>query len=201
MSLRTLSLALVASASLLASACGAPPPPPETPEAVPCPRGESHGYSGHDGGAEPVPSGTPGSAGTPAKTGSTEVVAAAGGAKPGAKPPPTKHTRTPYKPGARPAPPVNGKCGGKDNPCPLQKWMRANIAPALAGKNANALAVALEKSAAFSPDPSWTWAAIANKAAAAARNGDIAAARTSCTGCHAAYKQPYKDKFRTRPVK
>ncbi len=190
------SIALVAAATLgiVLAACGAPAPPPEAPEPVPCPRLNEHGYTGHvepDAGAAVAKA---------VDAGSNDVVAAAG-TKAGAKPPPTKHARTPYKQGARPAPLASAKCGGKDTPCPLQKWMRVNMAPALAAKNTAALAAALEKSALMSPDPKWTWAAMANKAAADAKKGDLAAARTSCTGCHAAYKQPYKDKFRTRAVK
>src|ERR1700722_10036467 len=45
--------------------------------------------------------------------------------------------------------------GTKENPCPLQKWMRANMgAPSAAGDNA-ALATAYDKVIAMLPDPSW----------------------------------------------
>ena len=97
--------------------------------------------------------------------------------------------------------PVDPKCGARDNPCPLQKWMRANMAPALAGKDGPALAKALERTATFSPNPAWEWAAISKTAAEAAKKGDIDTARQSCQGCHSKFKAPYKEKFRVRPAK
>lgn len=93
------------------------------------------------------------------------------------------------------------KCGEKNKPCPLQSWMRLNIAPFLAGEDAAGLGRGLERAAALSPDPSWDWAEISNKAAAAAKAGDIETARKSCRSCHDKYKNLYKEKYRTRPVR
>src|SRR5438309_2064121 len=98
-------------------------------------------------------------------------------------------------------------CGSKENPCPLQKWMRTNMAPANASGDMPALAAALDKAAAFAPDPSWngkdpkaSWDAIARAGAAAARANDVAGAKSSCKTCHDQFKQKYKDTFRTKPV-
>ncbi|WP_394849486.1 hypothetical protein LZC95_18825 [Pendulispora brunnea] len=91
-------------------------------------------------------------------------------------------------------------CGSKDNPCPMQKWMKANLGAALAGNDLQALAKSLDKSATFSPDPSWEWAAIAKAGADAARKGDVAGAKASCKTCHDKYKDSYKSKFRTKAV-
>jgi len=98
-------------------------------------------------------------------------------------------------------------CGTKENPCPLQKWMRQNMAPANASGDAPALAAALDKAAGFSPDPSWngsdaskSWDAIAKAGAAAARANDLAGAKAACKKCHDNYKEPYKQKFRTKPI-
>jgi hypothetical protein len=79
--------------------------------------------------------------------------------------------------------------------------MRINMAPALAAMDANALALALDKSAAFTPDPAWQWSQIAKTAADAARAGDIPNARKSCQGCHGQYKAQYKEKYRLRAIK
>jgi hypothetical protein len=91
-------------------------------------------------------------------------------------------------------------CGGKENPCPLQKWMRTNMGPALANNDMPGLAKALDHAAGFSPDASWTWAQMAKAGAEAARKGDVAGAKASCKSCHDAYKDKYKTQFRTRPV-
>jgi hypothetical protein len=91
-------------------------------------------------------------------------------------------------------------CGTKDNPCPLQKWMRANMGPAMVANDMGALAKALDHSATFIPDPSWTWAKIAKDGADAARKGDTAAVKATCKSCHEAYKDKYKTQFRTRPA-
>jgi hypothetical protein len=93
------------------------------------------------------------------------------------------------------------ECGEKKNPCPLQAWMRKNVAPAVAAKDAAAPAVALERVATFSPDASWSWAEMSRQAAAAARRGDLAEARKSCQGCHHTYKAEWNAKYRTRPVR
>ncbi len=91
-------------------------------------------------------------------------------------------------------------CGTKENPCPLQKWMRANMGAAMAAGDLPTLAKSLDKAATMSPDPSWTWAAIAKTGADAARKGDTAGAKASCKSCHDAYKDKYKAQFRTKAV-
>src|SRR5690348_1098204 len=91
-------------------------------------------------------------------------------------------------------------CGTKENPCPLQKWMRANMGTAAAAEDTAALAKALDKAATFSPDASWTWNKIAADGAAAAKKGDLAGAKASCKSCHDAYKDKYKTQFRAKPV-
>jgi hypothetical protein len=91
-------------------------------------------------------------------------------------------------------------CGSKENPCPLQKWMRANMGTAMASNDMPALAKALEHAAGFAPDPSWTWSKIAKDGAAAAQKGDTAAVKASCKSCHDAYKDKYKAQFRDRPA-
>jgi hypothetical protein len=114
-----------------------------------------------------------------------------------AKPPPTSAVKPPASGPAAPA----GPCGTKLNPCPLQKWMRANIAPAVTANDTQALARALDRLASFSPDGSWRWAEIAKTGAEFARQGDMSAARKSCKGCHELYKPSWKSNYRSRPVK
>ena len=107
--------------------------------------------------------------------------------------------KTPWKPVARPAS-IDPNCGGRDNPCPLQRWMRFNMAPALAAKNAAALAAALDRSAGFAPGGNGDWQNIAKTAAAAARAGDIEEARKSCRACHGAFKAMWREKYRLTPI-
>lgn len=90
-------------------------------------------------------------------------------------------------------------CGSKENPCPLQKWMRQNMAPALAAGDNAGLAAALDKVAKISPDASWsTWSTLSKQGSDAAKKGDLAGAKASCKGCHDAYKDKYKAQHRTQ---
>lgn len=92
-------------------------------------------------------------------------------------------------------------CGSKENPCPLQKWMRANVGAPMARGDLPVVASGLEKAAAFAPDPSWTeWASIAKEGAAAAKKGDVAATKATCKSCHDKFKAKYKENFRARPL-
>ena len=95
-----------------------------------------------------------------------------------------------------------GECGKPGQPpCPLQDWMRKNVAGALAASDAAALSVALGKAATLAPAPAWaSWATAATAGAAAAKKGDIAGARAACKSCHDAWRTTYRDKFRMRPI-
>jgi hypothetical protein len=94
---------------------------------------------------------------------------------------------------------ICGKPGAP--PCPLQKWMRANVAGPLSANDLATLAAGLEKTAKLAPDPAWSsWATLATSGAAAAKRGDIAGARASCKGCHDAWRDAYRERYRLRPV-
>lgn len=86
-------------------------------------------------------------------------------------------------------------------PCPMQAWMRASVATPLASNDSAALAAALDRTAKFAPDASWTsWSTLATTGAAATRRGDITAARASCKGCHDAWREKYRASYRARPL-
>ena len=98
-------------------------------------------------------------------------------------------------------------CGSKENPCPLQKWMRQNMAPAMASGDMAALAVAFDKAGRFSPDPKWNgadpktnWDGISKAGIAATKASDAAAVKAACKGCHDAFKDKYKAQYRTKAV-
>jgi hypothetical protein len=92
-------------------------------------------------------------------------------------------------------------CGGKTNPCPLQKWMQDNIGSKMADGNLKDVATGLDKAASLSPDAAWgEWATIAKAGADAARKGDMPGTKAACKNCHDKFKQQYKDKYRTRTV-
>jgi cytochrome c553 len=71
--------------------------------------------------------------------------------------------------------------------------------PSLAGDTA-ALAVALEKSAAFAPPGYANWASISNDGAKAAKAGNLDAAKASCRSCHDQYKKKYQAEMRARKI-
>ena len=62
------------------------------------------------------------------------------------------------------------------------------------------LAAVLDRVAAATPDPTWTWTAIARQGAVAARAGDLASARKACAQCHEPYKAPWRASHRTKQV-
>jgi hypothetical protein len=102
---------------------------------------------------------------------------------------------------------ADGTCGEKGQPsCPLQGWMEKNMDPAVEKADGRALAAAFEKAVGFVPDPKWNdgdsgWTKIATAGAAAAKSGDIAAAKKECKTCHKAWRDKYKASFRMKPVK
>ena len=96
------------------------------------------------------------------------------------------------------APSKDFACGSKENPCPMQKWMKANMAPAAANGDAAALAKALEYVASHAPPGLDKWTSIATEGAAAAKKNDIDGAKKSCKTCHDAYKNKYKEEMRDR---
>jgi len=92
-------------------------------------------------------------------------------------------------------------CGTTDNPCPLQKWMRANMGAALSAGDMDALGKAFDKAGTMAPDAAWTtWAQFAKQGSAAAASKDTAAVKAACKACHDAHKANYKSQYRTRPV-
>jgi hypothetical protein len=98
-------------------------------------------------------------------------------------------------------------CGSKENPCPLQGWMRKTMAASNSAGDMASLEAQFRKVASMAPDKSWTgadpkahWDAIANAGAAAAKANDAAGVKQACKACHDAYKDKYKQQFRLRPV-
>jgi hypothetical protein len=91
-------------------------------------------------------------------------------------------------------------CGAPGKPpCPLQAWMRGNVAAPLALGDLTKLAHSLEALRAMSPDPRWTnWQRFAGDGARAARDGDAAKAQQSCTRCHEVYRARYNELYRGR---
>jgi hypothetical protein len=96
---------------------------------------------------------------------------------------------------------VTASCGTTDSPCPLQKWMRANMGAPLAAGDTDTLAKAFDRLTTLAPDASWTaWVQATNAGSTAAKNKDMAGVKGACKSCHDAFKDKYKAQFRTRPV-
>jgi hypothetical protein len=93
------------------------------------------------------------------------------------------------------------ECGIKPLPdCPLQAWMKSNANPPVMTSNLPGLATALEKIVALAPPGYPNWASIAKDGAAAAKSGDLTAAKASCRSCHDQYKLKYKTEIRGRKI-
>lgn len=104
--------------------------------------------------------------------------------------------------GSAPAPSDSAAvdCGSKENPCPLQGWMRQNVNPPMNKSDGPGLAEALDKIAAMAPPGYPNWTSISKDGAAAARSGDMSATKASCRSCHDQYKKKYKSEMRGRKV-
>jgi cytochrome c553 len=78
--------------------------------------------------------------------------------------------------------------------------MKANMNPPSTANDGPGLAAALGKAAAFAPAGYTNWSSIAKDGAAAAKTGDVTAAKAACRSCHDQYKQKYKSEMRTRKI-
>ncbi len=149
-----------------------PPVPAETVAAVPAVPTEQ---PAHEPAAAPKP---PAAAGTP----KTSAAASAPKAETSAAAGPKTFT-----------------CGNKGQPpCPTQRWMKSNMAPAAASGDAPELAKLLDYVAAHAPAGMPNWASIAKAGASKARAGDVEGAKASCKTCHDQYKAKYKAEVRDR---
>ncbi len=125
-------------------------------------------------------------------------------------PPPVPSTSTPTPtptptstPTSTPtrAPDAGVSCGQKPLPdCPLQAWMKANAAAAMASQDMDAVATAFDKIAAFAPAGYTNWVSISKDGAAAARAASLEGVKGGCRGCHEQYKKKYVAELRTRPL-
>jgi hypothetical protein len=85
-------------------------------------------------------------------------------------------------------------------PCPLQQFMRENVAAPLARGDDPAIARSLRKVAAIAPSEFALWSAIANEGAAAAEQDDTVKLRAACSSCHRQYRAQYRAKYRATPI-
>lgn len=91
-------------------------------------------------------------------------------------------------------------CGGEGQPkCPMQAWMKTNMAPAAANGDGAALAKALDYVASHAPPGYAKWTSIAKDGSDKAKSGDLDAAKKACKSCHDEYKAKYKAELRDRP--
>jgi cytochrome c2 len=101
-----------------------------------------------------------------------------------------------------PATPQEATCGKKGLPdCPMQAWMRGNAAVAASADDGAMVAGVFDRIARLAPPGYGAWAQISNDGAAAARSGDMKAARTACATCHGQYRNKYKAEIRAAPLR
>ena len=85
-------------------------------------------------------------------------------------------------------------------PCPLQRFMRENVALPLARGETKSIGVSLRKVATIGPSEFTNRSAIASQGAAAAEQGSTTALRSACNACHQAYRAAYRAKYRAQPI-
>ncbi len=78
--------------------------------------------------------------------------------------------------------------------------MKSTANPAALASDGAALAAAFETMVGFAPGGYTNWASIAHDGAAAARSGDVTAAKAACRSCHDQYKAKYKTELRARKI-
>jgi hypothetical protein len=93
---------------------------------------------------------------------------------------------------ALPGPAIAAECDGKGTPCPLQKWMRANVGGPMAGGDLAAVAKSMETARKFGGPDMKDWDKFAKKAADDAAAGKTDDVKADCKSCHDAYKEAYK---------
>lgn len=85
--------------------------------------------------------------------------------------------------------PVPSTCGSKADPCPMQRFMHGVMETA---HTPGTLTSAFTRLAGMSPDPAWSWVAIATRGADLSNAGELRAAKAQCTACHTAYRDRYR---------
>ena len=104
--------------------------------------------------------------------------------------------------GVSSAPAPSATCGGAGLPdCPLQSWMKANAMSALTASDFARMEVAFDRIAELGPPEYTDWRADAKAGRDAARAGDLEGCRNACKSCHDAYRAPYRQTRRTRPLR
>ena len=94
-------------------------------------------------------------------------------------------------------------CGDPGRPpCPLQRWMRNELAQPIAKKDSTAVAEAFERLVALNPEPKkWSnWTKFAREGARAAREGKPSGVTIACAHCHSIYRGEYNIKYRRRAL-
>lgn len=78
--------------------------------------------------------------------------------------------------------------------------MKQHANPPALDKDMPALVTAFDTMATFAPEGYVNWASISRDGAAAARTGDLTAAKAACRSCHDQYKAKYKEELRARAL-
>lgn len=82
---------------------------------------------------------------------------------------------------------------------PLKQWMAANLARPMKAQDLDVLNRSLALVAGNAPSELAGWAAIAERGARAAAEGDVERVRQCCSDCHETYRKDYRERFRSRP--
>ncbi len=93
---------------------------------------------------------------------------------------------------ALPGSAVAEQCDGKATPCPLQKWMRANVGVPMSSGDMPALAKAMEQARPFGGPGMKDWDRMSKKTADDAAANKTEDVKNDCKACHDAYKDAYK---------
>jgi hypothetical protein len=93
-------------------------------------------------------------------------------------------------------------CGRSGLPdCPLQGWMKANLASALQRQDFDRLESAFARLGSMKPRELGAWSDFAKHGEDAAHGHNIEECRQACKQCHDAYRSSYRQTYRLRPAR
>lgn len=133
--------------------------------------------------------------------GSGDGGASSASAKSSAAPPSGSTAAPPAASSSAPAAAPSGSarfaCGSKEDPCPMQKWMKENIGKAKKAGEKDKVAADFKTISEHAPPGYDQWKSIAEEGIKA--SSDLDKAGDVCKKCHDLYQTPYRNDLRDKP--
>lgn len=133
-----------------------------------------------------------GDSGAPSASAKASTAASSTSPKTSASPPPATSSASPAPSGS-----ARFACGSKEDPCPMQKWMKENIGKAKKAGEKDQVAAHFKTISEHAPPGYDQWKSIAEEGIKA--SSDLDKAGDVCKKCHDLYQTPYRNDLRDKP--